>query len=301
MAESEPGPVEPEVRAALDRLTGQVVASFGRTPDPRLKALLTDLVRHLHEYVIANDVTQEEWQAAIGFLTRAGHITTETRQEFVLASDVLGVSSAVDMLANARTPGTTPSAVLGPFYVQGPPPAEHGSDIANGLPGTPLWVDVRITDTEGNPVPDVFTDVWQSNEDGFYDVQLPDLDGPVLRARFHSDDEGRVRFWTIMPSAYPIPDDGPVGAMLSATGRHQWRAPHLHFLFGKQGYHRLITQLFVRGGPYLDTSGGQGDAVFGVKDDLIADFVPGNGPAPAGRVVDGEWRRLEFTFRIKKE
>lgn len=292
---------EPEDRSALDRLTGQVVAGFGRTPDARLKHLLTDLVRHLHEYVITNEVTQEEWQSAIGFLTRAGHITTENRQEFVLLSDVLGVSSAVDMLAGARTPGTTPSAVLGPFYLQGPPVAEHGADIANGLPGTPLWVDVRITDTEGNPVADVFTDVWQSNEDGFYDVQLPDLDGPVLRARFHSDAEGRVRFWTIMPSAYPIPDDGPVGEMLTATGRHPWRAPHLHFLFGKPGYHRLVTQLFVRGGPYLDTSGGQGDAVFGVKDDLIADFVPGNGPAPGGRRLEGEWRLLEFTFRVKKE
>jgi maleylacetate reductase len=301
MVESGLVPGEPRDRSALDRLTAQVVASFDRAGDPRLRHLLTDLVRHLHEYVITNDVTQEEWQSAIGFLTRAGHITTENRQEFVLLSDVLGVSSAVDMLANARTPGTTPSAVLGPFYLQGPPAAEHGSDIANGLPGTPLWVDVRITDTEGNPVPDVCTDVWQSNEDGFYDVQLPDLDGPVLRARFHSDGEGRVRFWTIMPSAYPIPDDGPVGEMLTATGRHPWRAPHLHFLFDRPGYHRLITQLFVRGGPYLDTSGGRGDAVFGVKNELIADFVPGNGPAPGGRPVEGEWRLLEFTFRIKKE
>lgn len=301
MTEPESGLGEPKVRAALDRLTGQVVASFDGAPDPRLKSLLTDLVRQLHSYVIANDVTQEEWQAAIDFLTRAGHVTTDKRQEFVLLSDVLGVSSAVDMLAGARTPGTTPSAVLGPFYVQGPPPAEHGSDLANGLPGTPLWVDAGITDTEGNPVPDVFVDVWQSNEDGFYDVQLPDPDGPVLRARFHSDAEGRVRFWTIMPSAYPVPDDGPVGRMLAATGRHQWRAPHLHFLFGKPGYHRLITQLFVRGGPYLDTSGGRGDAVFGVKEELIADFVPGNGPAPGGRRVDGGWRLLEFTFRIKKE
>ncbi|TNC29703.1 maleylacetate reductase and hydroxyquinol 1,2-dioxygenase domain-containing protein [Amycolatopsis alkalitolerans] len=285
----------------LSWLTAQVVTSFDGAPDPRVKQLLTDLVRHLHHYVTKNDVAQPEWQYAIEFLTRAGQITTDTRQEFVLLSDVLGVSSAVDVLTNSRTPGTTASAVLGPFYVEGPPAAEHGTDIAAGLPGTPLWVDVLVTDTGGKPVPDTMVDVWQSNEDGFYDVQLPDLNGPVLRARFHTDAEGRLRFWTILPSEYPIPDDGPVGQMLAATGRHPWRAPHLHFMLAKPGYTQLITQLFVRGGAYLDTSAGLGDAVFGVKDDLIVDFVPQHGPTPDGRSIDAEWRRLDFTFKIAPE
>ncbi|WP_431874828.1 maleylacetate reductase and hydroxyquinol 1,2-dioxygenase domain-containing protein [Amycolatopsis sacchari] len=285
----------------LGWLTDQVVASFDRAPDARVRQLLTDLVRHLHSYVTRNDVTQPEWQYAIEFLTRAGHITTDTRQEFVLLSDVLGVSSAVDVLTNSRTPDTTASAVLGPFYVEGPPAAEHGSDIAQGLPGTPLWVDVSVTDTHGEPVPDATVDVWQSNEDGFYDVQLPDLDGPVLRARFTTDAGGRLRFWSILPSEYPIPDDGPVGQMLAATGRHPWRAPHLHFMIFKPGYTQLITQLFVRGGPYLDTEGGRGDTVFGVKEDLVVDFAPQHGPAPDGRPLDGEWRRLDFTFKIARE
>jgi protocatechuate 3,4-dioxygenase beta subunit len=191
--------------------------------------------------------------------------------------------------------------VLGPFYVEGPPAAEHGGDIAKGLPGTPLWVDVRITDTEDVPVPGAVVDVWQSNEDGYYDVQLPDLDGPVLRARFHTDADGRLRFWTILPSEYPIPDDGPVGRLLAAAGRHQMRAPHLHFLIARPGYHRLITQLFVRGGPYLDSSAGLGDTVFGVKDELIVDFVPRQGATPDGRVIEGEWRLLDFTFRIQRD
>jgi len=282
----------------LTPLTRQVVASFDDAPVPRVKQLLTDLVRHLHHFVTANDVTQDEWQYGIDFLTRAGHITTEARQEFVLLSDVLGVSSAVDALTNSRTPDTTPSAVLGPFYVEGPPAADHGSDIAQGLPGTPMWADIRVTDPDGAPVADAVVDVWQSDEDGFYDVQLPDLDGPVLRARFRSDTEGRVRFWSILPKEYPIPDDGPVGRMLAATGRHPWRAPHVHFMIGAPGYRRLITQLFVRGGPYLGISSGRGDTVFGVKEPLIVDFTPRHGPTPDGRPVPGEWRLLEFTFRV---
>lgn len=281
--------------AATARLTQQVVASFAQAPDARVRSLLTGLVRHLHTFVSEEDVTEEEWQYAIDFLTRTGELCGPTRQEFVLLSDVLGVSSAVDLLTNSRTPDTTPSAVLGPFYVEGPPEAAHGSDISGGLPGTPLWADVRITDTAGEPVKDAVVDVWQSNEDGFYDVQLPELDGPVLRARLRSDAEGRLTFWSILPSEYPIPQDGPVGQMLDAVGRHPYRAPHLHFMIDAPGHRRLITQLFVAGGAYLDA-----DTVFGVKDQLIVDFAPRTGPTPDGRSVDGEWRRLDHVFRIAR-
>jgi protocatechuate 3,4-dioxygenase beta subunit len=269
------------------------MASFANAPDPRVRTLLTDLVRHLHTFVTANDVTESEWQYAIDFLTRTGQICSPTRQEFVLLSDTLGVSSVVDLLTNSRTPTTTPSAVLGPFYVEGPPETPPGGDISGGLSGTPLWVDVRITDTDGTPVKDAVVDVWQSNEDGFYDVQLPDLEGPVLRGRLRSDSEGGIAFWSILPSEYPIPDDGPVGQMLAATGRHPYRAPHLHFMISAPGHRRLVTQLFVAGGAYLD-----GDTVFGVKDDLVVDYTPQHGPTPDGRHVDGQWRRLEYTFRI---
>ncbi|HEY2059060.1 MAG TPA: maleylacetate reductase and hydroxyquinol 1,2-dioxygenase domain-containing protein [Amycolatopsis sp.] len=279
----------PDVRA----LTGQVVDSFAATPDPRLRGLLSDLVRTLHSYVLRNDLTQEEWEYAIGFLTRTGQISSDTRQEFILLSDTLGVSSVVDVLTNSRTPDTTPSAVLGPFYVPGPPETEQGADLAEGLPGTPLWTDVRITDPHDAPVAGAVVDVWQSNEDGFYDVQLPDLDGPVLRARFRTDENGRLRFWTIVPSAYPIPADGPVGQLLGAVGRHPYRAPHVHFMIAHPGFRTLVTQLFVQGGDYLDS-----DTVFGVKDGLIVDFTEQSGPAPDGREPAGGWRRLDFTFRI---
>ncbi|MYW89357.1 iron-containing alcohol dehydrogenase [Amycolatopsis rubida] len=277
----------------LRGLTQEVVDSFASTPDPRLRELLSELVRMLHSYVVRTDLTQEEWEYAIGFLTRTGQISSDTRQEFILLSDTLGVSSVVDVLANSRTPDTTPSAVLGPFYVEGPPETEQGADLAEGLPGTPLWTDVQVTEPDGTPVPDAVVDVWQSDEDGFYDVQLPGLDGPVLRARFRTGAEGRLRFWTIVPSAYPIPDDGPVGGMLTATERHPFRAPHVHFMIAKPGYRTLVTQLFVRGGDYLDS-----DTVFGVKDGLIVDFAEQAGPAPDGREP---WRRLDFTFRISPE
>jgi alcohol dehydrogenase class IV/protocatechuate 3,4-dioxygenase beta subunit len=277
----------------LTWLTDEVVASFDNTPDPRVRQLLSSLVRTLHGYAIDNDLTEDEWAYAIDFLTRTGHITTPVRQEFVLLSDTLGVSSVVDALTNSRTPDTTPSAVLGPFYVDGPPSTPQGADISGGLHGTPMYVNVRITDPDGNSVPDAVVDVWQANEDGFYDIQLPDLDGPVLRARFTTDEEGRLRFWSILPSAYPIPGDGPVGQMLDTVGRHHYRAPHMHFMIMAPGYQKLITQLFVAGGDYLDS-----DTVFGVKSGLIVDFVPRTGPAPDGRTFDGEWRSLEFTFHI---
>ena len=275
-------------------LTDQVVASFANAPDARVRTLVTDLVRHLHRFANDNDLTEAEWAYAIDFLTRAGHLTDQKRQEFVLLSDTLGVSSMVDLLTNSRTPDTTPSAVLGPFYVAGPPEVPHGHDIADGLAGTPLWTDVRVTGPAGEPVTGATVDVWQSNDHGFYDVQLPDLDGPVLRARFVSDAAGAVRFWSILPSEYPIPADGPVGAMLAATGRHPYRAPHLHFMISAPGYRRLVTQLFVAGGAYLDS-----DTVFGVKDALIVDFDPGVGDPPPGRSEPpSAWRLLAYTFRL---
>lgn len=280
----------------LRTLLDQVLASFDKTPDARVRLLATDLVRRLHGFVADNALGEDEWRYAIDFLTRAGHITGATRQEFMLLSDTLGVSSAVDLVTNSRAARATPSAVLGPFYVEGPPEREAGADLADGLPGEPLYVSVRITGAGGGPLAGAVADVWQSNADGFYDVQLPDLDGPVLRARFRADAQGWVRFWSILPSPYPIPDDGPVGAMLAAVGRHPFRAPHLHFMLSAPGMRRLVTQLFVAGGDYID-----GDTVFGVKDALVVDFPEHGGPTPDGRAVEGPWRRLDYTFRLAAE
>ena len=279
--------------SAARQLTAQVVASLAGTPDPRSKHLLTGLVQHLHHFVVEHDVTEPEWHQAIEFLTRTGQKCDDTRQEFILLSDTLGVSSMVDLMTNSRATDTTPSAVLGPFYVDGPPSRTQGFDIAGGLPGTPLWVDVAVTGQRDLPVPQAVVDVWQSNKDGFYDVQLPEADGPVLRARFRTDDEGHLKFWTILPSAYPIPADGPVGDLLSVLRRHPYRAPHIHFMISAPGHTRLITQLFVAGGEYLDS-----DAVFGVKPELIVDFPERDGPTPDGRQINGGWHSLAYTFRI---
>ncbi|MCX4767269.1 maleylacetate reductase and hydroxyquinol 1,2-dioxygenase domain-containing protein [Streptomyces sp. NBC_01275] len=289
-----PASAEP-LAETLRILLDQVTASFEGSHDPRVQQLLTDLVRRLHGFVADNDLTDDEWRHAIDFLTRTGQLCGPTRQEFILLSDTLGVSSAVDVLTNSRTAHSTPSAVLGPFYVEGPPPRDSGDDIAEGLDGAPLYADVRITDIEGAPVADAVVDVWQSNADGFYDVQLPDLEGPVLRARFRSDAVGRLTFWSILPCEYPIPDDGPVGRMLKATGRHPYRAPHLHFMISAPGMRTLITQLFVAGGAYID-----GDTVFGVKEALVVDYPEHKGPTPDGRSLDGSWHSLDYTFRLAR-
>jgi maleylacetate reductase len=277
----------------LRELTARVLASFDHTPDPRPHQLVTDLVRHLHHFAVSNDLTEAEWMYGIEFLTRTGQISDDKRQEFVLLSDTLGVSSVVDALTNSRSPLTTPSSVLGPFYVDSPPAKEHGGDLSDGLAGEPLWVTARITDERGEPVPGAVVDVWQSNKDGFYDVQLPELEGPVLRGRLVADERGELNFWTILPCEYPIPADGPVGHMLDAVGRHPFRAPHVHFMIWAPGFRTLATQLFVEGGAYLDS-----DTVFGVKDELIVEFGHGVGQPPAGREVTGDWRRLDYTFRI---
>jgi maleylacetate reductase len=290
-----PVPADP-VADQLRTLQDAVVASFDAAPDPRPRELLTGLVRTLHGFAADHDVTQDEWRFAIDFLTRTGQISSDTRQEFILLSDTLGVSSAVDVLTNSRTAGATPSAVLGPFYVEGPPAREQGADIAEGLGGAPLYVDVMVTDVLGAPLAGAVVDVWQSNDDGFYDVQLPDLDGPVLRARFLTDSGGRLRFWSIVPVPYPIPADGPVGQMLRATGRHEWRAPHLHFMISAPGARTLITQLFVAGGDYID-----GDTVFGVKQALVVGYPEHKGPTPDGHEVDGPWHRLDYTFRLASD
>ncbi len=286
----------PETVEAADALTGEVLASFDAAPE-RLRTLAQGLVRHLHGFVMENDLTEDEWRFVIDFLTRAGHITSEVRQEFILLSDTLGVSSLVDLLTNSRTPDSTPSAVLGPFYLEGPPELAHGADISGGaLPGDPVYADITVTDTDGHPLPGVVVDVWQANRDGFYDVQLPDLDGPVLRGRFRTDEQGHLDFWTILPAPYPIPDDGPVGQMLRATGRHPMRAPHVHFMLAAPGRSTLVTQLFVEGGDHLDS-----DTVFGVKPAIIVPFPVEDGSAPQGApesAAPGGWRSLRFTFQL---
>lgn len=250
-----------------DTLTEAVLARLAGTPDPRLKAVMESLVRHLHAFVREVRPTPEEWFEGISFLTRTGHMCDDKRQEFILMSDTLGVSMLVDAINFARTGGATANTVLGPFFVEGAPEMQMGENICRpGTPGDPCAVSGSVAATDGTPLANAIIDVWEAGGDGFYDVQKPE--GTNLRARFRAGADGTFHFRCVKPMSYPVPHDGPVGRMLAATGRHPMRPGHLHFMIQAPGYEKLTTHLFVRGDEFLDS-----DAVFGVKDSLIADFT----------------------------
>jgi hydroxyquinol 1,2-dioxygenase len=275
-------------------ITDAVIARFADTPDARLKRIMESLVRHAHDFVRDVELTQDEWLAAILFLTRTGHMSDDKRQEFILLSDTLGISMLVDAINHRQPSGATETTVLGPFYVQNPPVKQNGADITAGMEGTPLYVTGTVTDPNGKSLAGATVDVWQADDDGFYDVQK-DTDDPSLRARLIADNNGRFAFWTIAPKYYPIPDDGPVGDMLKATKRHPYRPAHIHFMIGHPGYDTLVTHLFVDGDPYLDS-----DAVFGVKQSLIVDLSDESGPAP-GKPLNGGWKSLDHKFGLKPQ
>lgn len=276
-------------------ITQAVLDRFADTPDPRLKTLVQALVRHLHGFVREVEPSFEEWQAAIEFLTRTGQICSGTRQEFILLSDVLGVSMLVDALNHRQPAGATETTVLGPFHVAGAPQPAHGADISGGLPGEKLLVEGTVTSVGGEPLPGAVVEVWSADQDGLYDVQRPELEEATLRATFHTDGAGRFHFWSVMPAHYPIPDDGPVGGLLATTARHPYRPAHVHFMISAPGHERLVTHIFAEDSPYLDS-----DAVFGVKTSLIEAFETKQpGTAPDGRVLDQPWRHLSRHFGLK--
>jgi len=263
-------------------ITEAVIRSFEGCDNPRLKQILGALVTHLHDFVREVALTEDEWMEGIRFLTATGHMCDQKRQEFILLSDTLGVSMLTVALNNAKPPGATEATVFGPFYVDDAPKAGQGADIANGAPGEPMDVDMHVTSPEGRPIAHAEVNVWQADEEGLYDVQQPAL-GETRRARavMRTDAEGRLRFRSIVPTAYPIPTDGPVGRMLVATGRHPWRPAHVHFLIRAEGFETLCTHVFREGDPYLDS-----DAVFGVRSSLVSDMA---------MTGDGV-RRLDYRF-----
>src|SRR3954471_21089991 len=228
-----------------ERSAEVVTASFEETPDPRLKQVLTSLVRHLHDFVKDVELTEEEWGFAVDFLTRTGHMSDDVRQEFILLSDVLGVSMLVETI-NHRTGGrSTESTVLGPFHVVESPPRELGETIALDGRGQPCLVSGQVTGPDGEPLAGALLDVWQANDDGFYDVQQPDIQPERnLRGLFTADEQGRFWFRSVVPRYYPIPADGPVGQLLAATGRHPYRPAHLHFIVAAPGYRPVTTHVF---------------------------------------------------------
>jgi hydroxyquinol 1,2-dioxygenase len=271
-------------------LTDAVLASFAASPSPRFRQIAESLVRHLHAFAEDVQLTEDEWFAGIDFLTRTGHITTDTRQEFVLLSDVLGLSMLVIGINHRNPGGATESTVFGPFFVEGAPEFANGGDLAAGAPGKPCLMRGRVLGTGGEAVAGAVIDVWQADEDGFYDVQYDDLEAPRGRGRLRSEADGRFWFWSVLPEAYPIPEDGPVGDLLHAAGRGPMRPAHVHFRVEAPGYETLITHIFVEGDPHLDT-----DAVFGVKSSLVSAFpLHQRGTASDGTAVGTPYHTLDY-------
>ena len=247
-----------------------VNARMGDDIDPRLKTIMTALVKHLHAFVKEVELTEDEWNSAIAFLTKTGQICSNERQEYILLSDVLGVSMLVDAINNRRPDGATENTVFGPFHVKDAPVRQMGDSISLDGKGEPCLFTGRVLDLDGNPVKGAKIDVWSDNADGYYDVQQPDSQ-PKWNNRgiFVTGSDGAYSFVGIKPVSYPIPDDGPVGKMLAALGRHPFRPAHTHFLVTAPGYQKLVTHTFVGDAPYLAS-----DTVFGVKETLVTPFEP---------------------------
>jgi hydroxyquinol 1,2-dioxygenase len=271
---------------AAEDITAAARKSFDRAPDDRLRFLLERLVAHLHAYARDVRLTRDEWEAAIAFLTETGQTCTDRRQEFILLSDTLGLSMLVDALQHPTPPGATESTVLGPFHADGSPLRPMGSStVEQEGSGEPTLVTGTVRGTDGRPVDGALLDVWQNAANELYAVQDAGQPPDNLRGRFRTGADGAFAFWSVKPVDYRIPDDGPVGKMLAATGRHPWRPAHLHVMVSARGHRTVATHFFDRTSPHLD-----GDAVFGVKPSLVVDFVP-HGPdepgAPEG--WDGTW------------
>ncbi|WP_250005114.1 dioxygenase [Actinoplanes sp. M2I2] len=282
--------IEPDVS-----ITEEAVRRWGTAQSPRTAALMTALVRHLHAFARETGLTPDEWMAGVQWLTRTGRLSDDKRQEFILASDVLGLSSLVVQLNHRFDERATPATVLGPFHIDGSPPAGFGADMSEGLPGVPLFLVGRVTGLDGKAVPDAVLDVWQADVDGVYEAQLPEVDEARLRAKYRVRPDGSYCVRTIVPLGYTIPMDGPVGDLIGRTAISAYRPAHIHFLLDEPGYEKLITHLFPAGTEYLDS-----DVVFGVKDALITPFVEHQpGPSPDGGTMDRPFLVAHYDFVLQ--
>ncbi|WP_380053090.1 dioxygenase [Falsihalocynthiibacter sp. SS001] len=282
-----------------DNITDVFSSYFGDDTDPRVKEVLVALARHIHDFTRETKLTHDEWRKGLEFLEWAGRITDPERNEFVLLSDVLGLSSLVDM--QNSNPEATSSSVLGPFHVSNPPALEVGGDMKRDFEGEVLLVHGYVRDTNGDPIPNATIDIWQTAPNGLYSSQDPDQDIHSFHGLMTADEEGRYTFTTIRPVCYTVPSDGPVGEILNAAGRHPWRPSHLHYIVSAPGYRTLVTEVFPSDDPYLDQ-----DTVFGVRDDLVMTYVP----QPAGSFPDGyklsgkvndAYSRVDFDLILAKQ
>ena len=250
-----------------DNITDTFLSYFGEDTDPRLKTIMDSLAKHLHAFARETNLTHEEWQKGLDIVRQAGSITTPERDEFVLLSDVLGLSSLVDMI-NTPSKGTS-SSVLGPFHISNPPKMEMGSDLKGDHEGELVLVTGQVLDTDGKPISGATLDIWQTAANGLYSSQDPEQDIYSFHALFTTGEDGCYSFTTVKPVSYEVPTDGPVGELLKATGRHPWRPSHLHYIIKADGFRSLVTEVFPDDDPYLDQ-----DTVFGVRDDLVMHYAP---------------------------
>ncbi|WP_299792488.1 dioxygenase [uncultured Marivita sp.] len=283
-----------------DNITDVFMGYMGPDMDPRLREVLSSLVRHLHDFAREVNLTHEEWNKGIAFLEAAGEISDKERHEFVLLSDVLGLSSLVDMLHS--NPEGTSSSVLGPFHITGSPPLPLGGDLRKDFDDTVLLVEGMIRDTDGKPIPGATLDIWQTAPNGLYSSQDPDQDTYSFHGIQTVGDDGRYRFTSVRPVEYTVPSDGPVGDILRACGRHPWRPSHLHFIVEADGFKPLVTEVFAADDPYLDQ-----DTVFGVRKDLVMSYehmpagsFPDQGFELSGK-VDDPYLRVEFDLTLVKQ
>ena len=268
---------------------------MAQAPDLRLKQVMTGLISHLHAFIREVELTQEEWALAVEFLTRTGQMCDEKRQEFILLSDITGVTMLVDAINHRMPDGATESTIFGPFYREGAQELPMGATISQDGRGEPVVVTGRVLSTQGTPIPGALLDVWETDENGLYEQQDPEQPDMNLRGKFRTDSEGRYCFTGIKPVSYAIPDDGPVGQLLQALERHPFRPAHIHLLISADGFAPLTTHLFVKGDPYLDS-----DAVFGTKDSLIVDFIRHDWEAEAAQYhVTIPFYKVEYDFALK--
>ena len=278
-----------------ENITDLAAARWGTAHDPRLAQIMQALVRHLHDFAREVRLTEPEWMAAIQWLTRTGQISDDKREEFILASDVLGLSMLVVQMNHRTDPRATPATVLGPFHIEGSPELGYGEDMSQGLPGTPLFISGTVTDLDGKPVGGAVLDLWQADNEGLYESQHADVDEARLRAKYTTRADGGYCVRTVAPLGYTIPMDGPVGELIERTAISHFRPAHVHFLLAVPGFEPLITHLFQAGAEYLDS-----DVVFGTKAELVVRSEQREpGETPDGGTSAEPWLEARYDFVLQ--